>query len=132
MDRSFTYEVGYQEKIHPDPDIDARFHEVALSNCKYGCKIYKDSASEVRVLHHNNIYGCKKASVGWKFYYKMCGFKLGSGDYCMVNRDTPHVHDTSMFPPSVWQSMNDDYTVCSFALGRGQYCIIDVRWPHTH
>lgn len=56
----FTYEVGTDEPPHPDMDIAARFIEVAISDCKYGCKIYADPFSEVRVLVHSAVYGCRK------------------------------------------------------------------------
>jgi hypothetical protein len=53
-----TYETGTREAIHPDPEVAARFVEVAMSNCPYGCKIYADPLSRVRVLFHNRTYGC--------------------------------------------------------------------------
>jgi hypothetical protein len=56
----FTYEVGTDEPPHPEMDIAARFVEVAMSDCKYGCKIYADPYSEVRVLVHSAVYGCRK------------------------------------------------------------------------
>jgi hypothetical protein len=56
----FTYEVGTDEPPHPDQDIAQRFVEIAISDCKYGCKIYADPFSEVRVLVHSRIYGCDK------------------------------------------------------------------------
>lgn len=56
----FTYEVGIDEPAHPDRDIAMRFVEVAISDCKYGCKIYADPYSEVRVLVHSGVYGCRK------------------------------------------------------------------------
>jgi hypothetical protein len=56
----FTYEVGVDEPPHPDQDIAQRFVEVAMSDCKYGCKIYADPYSEVRVLVHSRVYGCRK------------------------------------------------------------------------
>jgi hypothetical protein len=56
----FTYEVGIDEPPHPDQDIAQRFVEVAMSDCKYGCKIYADPYSEVRVLVHSAVYGCRK------------------------------------------------------------------------
>lgn len=54
----YTYEVGIDEPAHPDPTIALRLEEVGISNCPYGCKIYKDPFSGVRVLAHNRIYGC--------------------------------------------------------------------------
>jgi hypothetical protein len=54
----FTYEVGYRQPLHPDKTVVARLREVALSNCKFGCKIYADPLSAVRILGHNNAYGC--------------------------------------------------------------------------
>lgn len=56
----FTYEVGVDEQLHPDPEVASRFSEVEMSNCEYGCKIYADSRSAVRVLAHNATYGCRK------------------------------------------------------------------------
>lgn len=56
----FTYEVGTDEPAHPDMDIAQRFVEVAISDCRYGCKIYADPYSEVRVLVHSRVYGCRK------------------------------------------------------------------------
>lgn len=55
-----TYEVSINEPIHPDPQVASRFREVALGNCGYGCKIYADPLSAVRVLAHNSAYGCRK------------------------------------------------------------------------
>jgi hypothetical protein len=53
-----TYEVGIDEMPHPDPEIAQRFEEVAMSTCRYGCKIYADPRSQVRVLVHSRVYGC--------------------------------------------------------------------------
>lgn len=55
-----TYEVSTKEPLHPDPLIAARMLEVELSNCEFGCKIYADPKSSVRVLAHNSTYGCSK------------------------------------------------------------------------
>ena len=56
-----TYEVGHNEPLHPDPAIASRMMEVGISNsCGFGCKIYKDPLSRVRVLAHNSNYGCRK------------------------------------------------------------------------
>lgn len=55
-----TYEVSYNEPIHPDVNVVVRMREVAIGNCEYGCKIYADPRSAVRVLAHNNNYGCTK------------------------------------------------------------------------
>lgn len=57
---TFTYEVSSKEPLHPDPTVAARMIEVELSNCKFGCKIYADPLSSVRVLAHHNVYGCPK------------------------------------------------------------------------
>jgi hypothetical protein len=55
----FTYETGIDEPIHPDFMVASRFIEVGLGNmCDYGCKIYADPRSNVRVLAHYSIYGC--------------------------------------------------------------------------
>lgn len=56
----FTYEVGIDEAPHPDRDVVARFVEIAVSHCKYGCKIYADPYSEIRALVHSSVYGCKR------------------------------------------------------------------------
>jgi hypothetical protein len=56
--QEITYETGINEPIHPDFSIAIRFEEVAMSDCKYGCKIYADPRSRVRVLAHNRVYGC--------------------------------------------------------------------------
>jgi len=56
--KPITYETGTSEPLHPDPAVAARFYEVAMSSCPYGCKIYADSQSQVRVLAHNRNYGC--------------------------------------------------------------------------
>jgi hypothetical protein len=55
-----TYEVGSSEALHPDPTVVARMYEFALSDCRYGCKIYADPRSNVKVLAHNSNYGCPK------------------------------------------------------------------------
>lgn len=56
----YTYEVSGKEPLHPDQEIASRFREVELSNCEFGCKIYADPRSSVRVLAHNSAYGCPK------------------------------------------------------------------------
>lgn len=55
----FTYETGTNEALHPDPAVNSRFIEVAMSECYYGCKIYADPMSNVKVLGHNATYGCR-------------------------------------------------------------------------
>lgn len=55
-----TYEVSGTEPLHPDPQVAARMREVALSDCEFGCKIYADPRSEVRVVAHHRVYGCRK------------------------------------------------------------------------
>ena len=55
-----TYETGIDEPIHPDFMVASRFIEVAMGNCAYGCKIYADPRSNVKVLAHNRVYGCTK------------------------------------------------------------------------
>jgi len=60
MPMTITYEVMVGEPIHPDQDVRSRMREVALSDCEYGCKIYADPKSSVRVLAHNKTYGCRK------------------------------------------------------------------------
>lgn len=56
----FTYEVGIDEAPHPDRDVVARFVEIAVSHCKYGCKIYADPYSEIRALVHSSVFGCRR------------------------------------------------------------------------
>lgn len=53
-----TLEAGIDEPIHPDFSIAMRMEEVAMSDCKCGCKIYADPRSRYRVLAHNRVYGC--------------------------------------------------------------------------
>lgn len=60
MDKSFTYEVSHGQPLHPDWEVAIRLVEADLSNCEFGCKIYKDPRSSVRILAHNAIYGCRK------------------------------------------------------------------------
>lgn len=57
---AITYEVGGTESLHPDLNIAARMREIALGDCEFGCKIYADPLSNVRVLAHNRSYGCPK------------------------------------------------------------------------
>jgi hypothetical protein len=56
----YTYEVGVDEAPHPDRDIVARFVEVCVSHCRYGCKIYADPYSEIRALVHSSVFGCRR------------------------------------------------------------------------
>jgi len=60
MPQQITYEVGSKEPLHPDAQVAARFLECAIGDCEFGCKIYMDTESEVRVLAHNSAYGCPK------------------------------------------------------------------------
>lgn len=60
MESHITYEVGSNERIHPDPQVAARFVEKGLSDCEFGCKLYQDPKSTVVILAHNSTYGCKK------------------------------------------------------------------------
>jgi len=55
-----TYEVASNEPLHPDPEVASRMQEFALGDCGYGCKIYADPRSNVKVLAHNSSYGCPK------------------------------------------------------------------------
>lgn len=56
-----TYTVGGTEPLHPDPEIASRMREIGINNyCGYGCKVYADPKSNVRVLAHNRSYGCPK------------------------------------------------------------------------
>ena len=57
---TFTYEVGITEFPHPDPDVVHRLREVELSDCPFGCKIYADPKSAMRVLVHSSVYGCRR------------------------------------------------------------------------
>lgn len=54
-----TYVVSHDEPLHPDSGVMARMREVAISSCPFGCKIYADPVSSVRVLAHNSNYGCR-------------------------------------------------------------------------
>lgn len=56
----FTYETGVDEAIHPDREIAAGMSEIGLSECPYGCKLYKHPRADVIVLSHNSSYGCKR------------------------------------------------------------------------
>lgn len=59
-----TYEVSTNEPVHPDPLVATRFTEVRIPRadrtCEFGCKVYGDPKSNVRVLAHHNVYGCRK------------------------------------------------------------------------
>ena len=59
-DTKVTYEVQATEWLHPDREVALRMREVAISDCPFGCKIYADPLSAVRVLAHNSSYGCPK------------------------------------------------------------------------
>lgn len=59
-DLPVTYEVGSMEVIHPDPEVRNRMTESRFGDCEFGCKIYADPRSNVRVLAHNSAYGCPK------------------------------------------------------------------------
>ena len=58
--RNHTYEVGTDEALHPDADINNRMEEHDVSDCKYGCKLYKDPNSHLIVLGHIASYGCRR------------------------------------------------------------------------
>lgn len=59
--KTFTYETTEGDlNIHPDQAVVNRLQEVELSDCKYGCKIYADPKSKLRVLIHSAVYGCPK------------------------------------------------------------------------
>lgn len=58
--QKIAYVVSHNEPLHPDPLIAGRMMEVGLSNCKFGCKIYADPWSDLRVVAHNSSYGCNK------------------------------------------------------------------------
>lgn len=61
LDRlTYTYAVGTDEPLHPDPAVCSRMVERTMSTCEAGCKIYADPRSLVRVLAHNSSYGCTK------------------------------------------------------------------------
>ena len=55
-----TFEAFTGEPPHPDRNVVSRLVEVALSDCEYGCKIYKDPRSNYTVLFHSAAYGCRK------------------------------------------------------------------------
>lgn len=57
---NITYETSINEPIHPDFSVRCRMTEIALSDCEFGCKIYADPRSNLRVLAHNAVYGCRK------------------------------------------------------------------------
>lgn len=57
---NYTYEVGTDEALHPDATINGRMEEHAVSDCKYGCKLYKDPNSNLVVLGHIASYGCRR------------------------------------------------------------------------
>lgn len=59
VNTNITYETGTDEPLHPDFTVAARLIEVAISDCEYGCKIYADPRSNVTVLGHNRLYGCR-------------------------------------------------------------------------
>lgn len=59
QDLPVTYETSINEPIHPDMSVRSRMVEVALGNCAHGCKIYADPRSNLRVLAHNAVYGCR-------------------------------------------------------------------------
>ena len=54
----FTYEVGSKEALHPDPTVVARMRESGIGHNEFGCKIYSDPLSNVKVLAHHSVYGC--------------------------------------------------------------------------
>jgi len=57
----FTYQTSIDEPPHPDPNVVARLVEAELSDCEFGCKIYQDTRnSNVRILVHSAVYGCRK------------------------------------------------------------------------
>ena len=58
-DKSFTWEVSWNEPLHPDPTVVARMREVAIGHAQFGCKIYADPQSNARILAHNSAYGCR-------------------------------------------------------------------------
>lgn len=53
-----TYEVSSNEPAHPDANVRSRLYEESMSDCVYGCKVYADPRSNVRILIHSRIYGC--------------------------------------------------------------------------
>lgn len=59
-DQAVTYEVSYNEPLHPDPAVASRMYEYAIGKCGNGCKIYADPRSGVKVLAHNSNYNCHK------------------------------------------------------------------------
>ncbi len=57
---SVTYESSYNEPVHPDITVIRRLQEVAIGDCSFGCKIYADPKSSLKVLAHSAIYGCRR------------------------------------------------------------------------
>ena len=57
---NYTYEAGTDEALHPDVTINARMEEHAVSDCKHGCKLYRDPYSNLVVLGHIASYGCAR------------------------------------------------------------------------
>ena len=57
---NYTYEVGTDEALHPDPTINARMEEYDVSDCEHGCKRYFDPKSNLIVLGHVASYGCRR------------------------------------------------------------------------
>lgn len=54
-----TYSVSSTEPLHSDASVVVRMVEVGISrSCGFGCKIYADPRSNVRVLAHASAYGC--------------------------------------------------------------------------
>ena len=54
-----TYEASHNEAPRPDASVRHRLVEVAIGDCAHGCKIYADPKSNVRILAHNSVYGCR-------------------------------------------------------------------------
>lgn len=51
---------GINQLSHPNPHVRARMREVAISDCKSGCKIYEDPKKGDLTLVHSATYGCNK------------------------------------------------------------------------
>lgn len=53
-------EVSYADPLSEDVDEEGRWIEEEISDCKFGCKIYRNTKTEERVIGHSSAYGCYK------------------------------------------------------------------------
>ena len=49
--------LGIDESLPGDEPL-FNWHEHAMSNCNYGCKVYANWTTGARALVHNSSYGC--------------------------------------------------------------------------